>query len=166
MTSRPFSPGELTRPVGVAVATAAGVALALGVPTDVIPNPWFGRVVGVRPADVAVLIALSLLTGALAATYAIAGRSGASTPRAGVGSGVLGWLAIGCPVCNKLVVLLLGASGATTVFEPVQPVLGAGAVALAAVALVVRVRAIRRGACPLPPARPAARASRAQLGER
>jgi hypothetical protein len=156
----------MRRTIAVGVVAAAGTALVIGVPTDVVPNPWFDRVVGVRPADVVVLIALSLLTGALAATYAIAGRSGAGTPRAGIGSGILGWFAIGCPVCNKLVVLLLGVSGATTAFEPIQPILGVLAVALAAAALVVRVRAIRRGSCPLPPARATEPIHEAQLGER
>ncbi len=31
--------------------------------------------------------------------------------------------AIGCPVCNKLVVLALGFSGALAYFEPIQPAL-------------------------------------------
>jgi hypothetical protein len=135
----------------VAALSAAATALVIGIPTDVVPNPWFGRVIGVRPADVAVLVALSLLTGALAATYTVAGRSGDAPPRTGIGSGVLAWFAVGCPVCNKLVVGLLGVSGATDWFAPAQPILGALAVVLATAALVVRVRAIRRGACPLPP---------------
>jgi hypothetical protein len=116
----------------------------------VVPNPWFEREIGVRTLDVLVLVALSVLTGALVATYAVAGVSGAGAPRAGVGSGIVGWFAIGCPVCNKLEVALLGASGATSTFAPAQPFLGVAAVALAATALVLRVRAIRRGACPLP----------------
>lgn len=144
--------------VGAAVFTA----LVIGVPTDVVPNPWFSRIVGVRPIDVVVLVALSLLTGALVATYVVAGRSGAGAPRAGIGSGVLGWFAVGCPVCNKLVVLLLGASGATRVFEPVQPVLGVAAVVLAMAALIVRVRAIRRGECPLPSGQSTGHAIRAE----
>lgn len=134
----------------VAVAAAAGTALVIGIPTDVVPNPWFGRVVGVRPFDVATLIALALTTGALVATYTIAGDSGVAAPRTGIGSGIVGWFAVGCPVCNKLVVALIGVSGATSTFEPLQPLLGAAAVALAVAALVVRVRAIRRGACALP----------------
>jgi hypothetical protein len=133
-----------------AVLAAFGTALTIGIPTDVVPNPWFTRVIGVRPADVVVLVALSALTGALVATYTVAGRSSAGAPRAGIGSGIMGWFAVGCPVCNKLVVGLLGASGATSSFAPVQPVLGAVAVALAAGALAVRVRAIRRGACLVP----------------
>jgi hypothetical protein len=148
----------------IAAAATAGTALTIGIPTDVIPNPWFDRVVGVRPLDVGVLVALSLLMGALAATYASAGSSGAAAPRAGLGSGVLGWFAVGCPVCNKAVVLLLGASGATGTFEPLQPALGVAAVILAAAALAIRLRALRRGACELP-ARSPQRTEQASLGE-
>jgi hypothetical protein len=133
-----------------AVLAAIGTALVIGIPTDVVPNPWFGREIGVRAVDVIVLVALSLLTGALVATYTVAGNSGAGAPRAGIGSGIVGWFAVGCPVCNKIVVALLGASGATSSFAPAQPALGAAAVALAAAALAIRVRAIRRGACALP----------------
>jgi hypothetical protein len=136
----------------VGVGAAVGTALVIGIPTDVVPNPWFDRVIGVRPFDVVVLIALSALTGALTATYTVAGDSGNAAPRAGIGSGIVGWFAVGCPVCNKLVVALIGASGATSTFAPLQPALGVAAVALAAAALIVRVRAIRRGSCPLPAA--------------
>lgn len=159
-----FAVGNRAPAAVAGVVAAVFTALVLGIPTDVVPNPWFSRVVGVRPLDVGVLVALSLLTGALVATYVVAGRSGDGTPRAGIGSGVLGWFAIGCPVCNKLVVLLLGASGATRVFEPAQPILGVAAVALAMAALIVRVRAIRRGDCPLPSGRSISRAARAEIG--
>jgi hypothetical protein len=101
---------------------------------------------------VLVLVALSILTGALAATYTVAGTSCVTAPRAGFGSGIIGWFAVGCPVCNKLVVAVLGASGAAGTFAPLQPFLGAAAVVLAATALVIRLRVIRRGDCPLPAA--------------
>ena len=148
----------------MAVLAALGTALLIGPPTDVIPNPWFGREIAVRPLDVVVLIALSGVTGALLATYAVAGASGAGAPRAGIGSGIVGWFAIGCPVCNKLEVALLGASGASSTFAPAQPVLGVAAVALATTAFVLRVRAIRRGACPLPA--PSPRSSGVRLNVR
>lgn len=138
------------RPASVGILAALGTAAIIGVPTDVIPNPWFGRQTAVHPYDVIVLIALSLITGALAATYVVAGGSTVGTKRAGIGSGALGWLAVSCPVCNKLVVALLGASGATSTFAPVQPVLGAAAIVLAGGALALRVRMLRSGACPLP----------------
>jgi hypothetical protein len=134
----------------IGVLAGIGTVAIIGVPTDVIPNPLFGRQTPVHPYDVAVLIALGILTGALVATYAIARDAATVTKRAGIGSGVLGWFAVSCPACNKIVVALLGASGATSTFAPLQPALGGLAVALAAGALAVRIRALRRAACTLP----------------
>jgi hypothetical protein len=139
------------RPIAVGLLAAVGTAVVIGIPTDVLPNPWFGREIGVRPLDVIVLVVLSVLTGALAATYVISrDATSAAAPRAGIGSGILGWFAVGCPLCNKLVIGLLGASGATSVFEPLQPILGVLAIGLATAALATRMRAIRRASCPLP----------------
>jgi hypothetical protein len=147
------------RTVLVGLSAAVGTALVIGIPTDVVPNPWFAREIAVRPFDVVTLVALSVVTGALVATYTLAGDSGAAAPRAGIGSGIVGWFAVGCPVCNKIVVALIGASGATSTFAPLQPALGVAAVGLASAALAVRVRAITRGTCPLPPPEAQARSS-------
>jgi hypothetical protein len=135
---------------GIGVLAASATAVIMGVPTDIVPNPWFARQLASTPFDVVVLIALSLLTGALAVTYAIPAGATANAHRAGIGSGVLGWFAISCPACNKIVVALIGASGATGWFASAQPVLGGAAVALAIAALAARVRAIRRAACRMP----------------
>lgn len=121
---------------------AAGVALVIGLPTDVIPNPFWTRMTPVRPEDYVFLIAISLVTGALLATYfgetGLAGRGA----KAGLGGGALGYFAIGCPICNKLIVALLGTSGALTYFAPIQPILGTAAVALALAGLAVRLRTL------------------------
>lgn len=69
-----------------------------------------------------------------------------------VAAGVLSTFAVGCPVCNKLVVGLLGASGALTYWAPLQPLLGASSVALLAAGLIVRLRA--GVSCPVPPRSP------------
>ena len=55
--------------------------------------------------------------------------------------GPLALFAVGCPVCNKPVLLLAGTSGALGWFAPIQPLLGALAVAAPAAALVLRLRA-------------------------
>jgi hypothetical protein len=139
------------------LAAAGGALLTgvlIGVPTDVFANPWFTRVVAVRPLDYVIWALTSLLTGALVATYLLpAASSGPRSGRAGFGAGLLGWLAIGCPVCNKVIVLLLGSSGALTYFAPLQPVLGALAVTLSATALAIRLRSFVTG-CRLPAATP------------
>lgn len=54
--------------------------------------------------------------------------------------GLLTFFAVGCPVCNKLVLLALGYAGAMTWFQPVQPVLQVLAVTLLGLALVQRLR--------------------------
>lgn len=46
--------------------------------------------------------------------------------------GLLSYFAIGCPVCNKLVVLALGSSGAISWFAPLQPLLAVASVGLLA----------------------------------
>lgn len=137
------------RYLALAVLAAAVTALVLAIPTDIVPNPFFTRMTPVEPEQYAFWIATSLLTGALLATYlepglrrGIAGQS--------VGAGFLGVFAVGCPICNKLVVAVLGVSGALTYFAPIQPILGSAAVGLAGYGLWLRLRAMRAGACRLP----------------
>ncbi len=130
---------------------AAATALALGLPTDVIPNPVFGRPVPVTWWSYPVLIASSVLGGLLLATYVRDGavpRQPESLNRLGSVGGVLSFFAIGCPVCNKVVVIALGTTGALTWFEPVQPWLGVISLGLLAVALRSRLRG--ELACPVP----------------
>ena len=137
----------------VALAGAAATALAVGLPTDVIPNPVFGRPVAVTWWSVPVLVVTSVLGGLLLATYvrdpdegpataddpALTGDDERTARRAGVG-GLLAFFAVGCPVCNKLVVVALGTSGALSWFAPLQPVLAVASIVLLAVALRSRLR--------------------------
>lgn len=120
-------------------------AAAVGVPTDVLPNPWFSRMTPVRPLDAILWPLTSVAIGAVLATYAVPGR----TPRpaqAGAAGGVLSALAVGCPTCNQLVVAALGVSGALTYFAPIQPALGALSLAVAGLALRRRLIGVR--GCP------------------
>ena len=106
----------------------------------IIPSPLFHRAV---PPDIWNLLswmAPALLFGPLAATYLVPWPPSCRVGgRAGTG-GMLSFLAAGCPVCNKLVVLAAGASGALAYYRPLQPLLGAVSVALLALALRARFR--------------------------
>lgn len=105
--------------------------LALGLPTDVIDNPVFGRAIDETPWAMPVLLVTSVLAGLLLGTYVNA-RPFDRAATSGSFGGLLAYFAIGCPVCNKLVLLALGTTGAVNYFEPVQPYLAAlGIVALA-----------------------------------
>jgi hypothetical protein len=119
------------------VLAAVASALIVGVPTDVIDTPWFTRMTPVRVWEYPVLVLTAVLTGAwfwLRAADRVGGGSGV------LGSSVLSTLAVGCPICNKLVVALLGVSGALGIWAPVQPVLGMLSVAVLATAVWLRWR--------------------------
>ena len=136
------------RAYAVGFIGGAAAALAIGIPTDVVPNPWFTRMTPVRPLDVVFLVATAILTGALIATYVV--PTGPRRLRSIAGTGVMSVLAVGCPVCNKLVVALIGATAALEVFAPLQPVLGGIGVAVAVLALRTRLR-ILSAPCAAPP---------------
>lgn len=50
--------------------------------------------------------------------------------RAGVIGGLVSFFAVGCPVCNKLVLVALGSTGALQWFAPIQPILAVAALGL------------------------------------
>lgn len=133
-----------------AAAGSSAVAAVTGVVTDLVPNPVFTRMLEAPWWSYPVWVASAVLSGLLVATYA-ADRSPAehrrSDRRSLLGS-VLSFLAVGCPTCNKLVVLALGTNGALTWFGPVQPVLAITSLALLGVALRARLRTAR--GCPAP----------------
>jgi hypothetical protein len=133
-----------------AAAGAVAVALLIGLPTELIPNPVFTRPLPVLWWNYPVWSATAVLSGLLLATYVREGpgeTEESPSRRGGVG-GLLAFFAVGCPVCNKVVVLALGTSGAMTWFAPLQPLLAIAALVLLGVALRARFRGER--ACPVP----------------
>ncbi len=140
---------SLPRLLGVrGIATGLAVALftvpLIGLPTAVVPNRFFVRMTPTRPQDYLFLALTALLVGLIAATYVapqgplLPGGEGRLTS-----GGLLSFLAIGCPICNKLVVLALGIGGALRWFAPIQPLLGGASLVLLGVAAWSRLRALR-----------------------
>lgn len=138
---------------GWLVAAAAGIAtlLVVGAVTAIVDNPLFVRMTPVRGQDYAIWLASALFMGLIAGTFI--GQTPARHEGKAISGGLLSVLAVGCPICNKLVVLLLGVSGALTVFGPAQLYLGVLSVALLAWTFRLRVRALVR-TCPAPASRP------------
>lgn len=149
--------------------------LAYGLVTAIIPNPVFGRQVPPEPFAYGVWLLSAPLMGFIAATYSgvaagavgpgraqvlvpagdatatalpsIEGRTSSVGMIASIGT----FLAIGCPVCNKIALVLLGTSGALSIWAPIQPFLGAASLALLALTVAWRVRQMNTGpACAVP----------------
>ena len=146
------------RRVGAAVGGSILTALAIGLPTVVIPNSLFGRALPVTWWSYPTLATTSVLSGLLLASYVADARgaggnasSGAepleehSGSRRGAAAAALSFFAVGCPVCNKLVLLALGSSGALTWFAPAQPVMAL--VSVVGLAWALNVRMANRRSC-------------------
>ena len=136
--------GWSARQWGAGVAGAALAAVLIGIPTGIIHTPFYHRMTLVTWWSYPAWALTAVLEGVLAATYVRAGR--ASTGQATAG-GVLSFLAVGCPVCNKLVVLAVGASGALSYWAPIQPFLALASAGLLAFAVYQRLRGLKR--CPV-----------------
>ena len=147
----PWTP--TVREVATALVATALFVLVVAVPTDLIDTPWFSREIPPTWWAWPSLVVSSVLGGLITATYVrppqdVAPSAERATTRSSYAAGLLTFFAVGCPVCNKLVLLALGAAGAVTWFEPFQPFLQLLAVALLAWALTSRLRA--RESCPVP----------------
>ena len=140
--------------------------LAFGLVSAIIPNPVFGRQIPPEPFAIAVWLVSAPIMGLVLATYTSPPSSSAAvaasllpapvgdagerrSTRMGGIAAFGAFLAIGCPVCNKVALLLLGASGALSIYAPLQPLLGAASLALLLVTAGWRLRLrARGGACP------------------
>jgi hypothetical protein len=132
MTTGPFSG---LREVGALPASTFArmplptllAGLFIGVPSDVIDTPLFGRPIEVRAIDYAILAVTALLIGLI---FAVRVDDEATETRS-VWGGAMSFLAVGCPVCN-------------------QAVVGLAAIVLLLHALSRRLTTYRLQACPLP----------------
>lgn len=125
----------------IAVGAALGVAVVVGMPTGLIPTPYYTRMTATLWWNYPVWILSSILAGITVATYyrppslARARRTGLTT------GGLLTAFAVGCPSCNSLVVAALGTSGALSIWAPLQPL-----VAVIALGLMLYAAGRRLGA--------------------
>ncbi len=136
---------------GLSALLALGAAVVIGVPTMLIPTPLFHRMTptslldyviwGISAGLLGPLLALAILSPSSIDASA-SQRSGGLRALLG---GILSFLSVGCPVCNQLVVLLLGVGGTMTFFNPLRPFLGSASIMILAVTLFLHVRVLRYG---------------------
>jgi hypothetical protein len=147
--------------LGWTLVWTATVLIGFGVTTAIIPNPVFGRGIPVEPFAVAVWLLSAPLIGLVMATYfapppvaAVPLKPVPGSPQGttlGTVGGVAAFLAIGCPTCNKIALVLLGASGAASIFGPLQPLIGAASLVLLVATAIWRLRLrARGGSCEVP----------------
>ena len=120
-------------------ANGAFVALlafvTLGTVSALWNNPLFMRMTAVGGWEITLLGALSMLLG----LYVAVRRPACADRTAGAG-GVLGFLGIACPVCNKILLLLFGGELLLAYFEPIRLYVAAAGAATLAVAVILEWR--------------------------
>ena len=132
-----------------AIPIALIAAIAIAIPSDLIDNRIFGRPIPPKPLDYVILaITASLIGIILAIRPQQSAETDSQETRTAVG-GFVSFLAVGCPVCNQLVVALVGTSGALGWWAPVQPVVGLVAIGLLIYTLRMRIRTYTLTACPV-----------------
>lgn len=126
----------------VALLGAMAAALVIGVPTGVVPTSFYTRMTAVTWWDYPVWALSAVLIGLTAATYVSTGAPQREVPdrsRRTAGATLLSTFAVGCPICNKLIVALIGVGGAASYWAPLQPILGVLNVGLLGTGLALRV---------------------------
>jgi hypothetical protein len=134
-----------------AVTGAVIVALVVGIPTGIVPSSLYHRMTPVTWWDYPVWASTALIGGLTIASYVrLRSREGVVPVSSGGRSTVAtlaSMFAVGCPICNKLVVGLIGVSGALSYWAPLQPILGVLSIALLLAGLMVRLRGA--ASCPV-----------------
>ncbi len=135
----------LVRRIALGSSAGAAAAIAIGIPTGIIQTEFYARMTPVLWWNYPVWALSSLLTGLLVATYVrdpaipVPATEGGKT----ILGNMLSLFAVGCPICNKLVVMAIGVSGALNWFAPIQPVLAVGSLGLLSYAVWARRLAAR-----------------------
>ncbi len=114
---------------GAAVSVASFGAL--GTVAALWENPLFLRMVPAGNIEIGLLLALSVLLG----IYVAIRRPLCSIRNASFG-GVLGFIGVACPVCNKILMLIFGGELLLIYFEPVRVYVAAAGVLVTAIAVL------------------------------
>ncbi|NQU58840.1 MAG: hypothetical protein HQ513_16550 [Rhodospirillales bacterium] len=103
------------RPVLLGVGTTVVSFIGLGTVAALWKNPLFIRMTPAGGWEIGMLAVLSILIGVYVAI-----RSPVCATKSATTGGVLGFLGIACPVCNKILLLLFGGEVLMTYYEPVR----------------------------------------------
>lgn len=126
----------------IGISSAIALFLLFGTVTAIIPNPWFRRMTGITVLDYFFLAASSILLGSYMAVNQYKKRTINRCDIATYSGGAGSFLSFACPICNKILVLLFGATALMAYLEPYQPIIGFFSIAVLAGALYFSVREI------------------------
>lgn len=130
---------------GYILLFSSGLFLLLGGVTALLPNRFFIRMTPVIPLDYVYLTLTSLLSGTYISLHLYQKQyQNRTCTIAAYSGGAGGFLGFGCSLCNKPLLLLLGATGVLTYVEPYRPLMGGIGILLLAYAVYSKGRSVKQ----------------------
>ena len=130
----------------VGLVGAIVIALIIGIPTDVIENPYYMRMTPTTLLEPILLVLVAVLFGVYAGLlcYSYLSKKTCQPGAGSAGAGVVaGMFAIACPICISFLVWIFGTAVLMRYLDPIRPILGVLAVFLLAYAIRKTLNSIR-----------------------
>lgn len=132
--------------IGIGIAASIIIFLGSGIVTAIIPNSIFIRMIPTSIFDYIFLVLTSVLAGSWISIHFYQ-RTSQTGYKSALGGCIGGFFAFGCPICNKLILLVLGVSGALTFFDPLRIPLGILSVGLLSYAIYLKIKSNKCKKC-------------------
>ena len=115
-----------------------------GISTGIISNPFFTRMTPVYFFDYFFLIINSLLLGTyIGLHFYEKHKKSKNADFLAVSGGIVNVFVIGCPICNVLIISLIGTSATLNYFAPIQPILGVLSTTVILMAIYFKVKNLK-----------------------
>jgi hypothetical protein len=124
----------------IGALSSVAVLLIFGIPTNIIPNRWYTRMIPADIFDYIFLVLSSLLLGTYVGLEYHQRKSNMKCDVLTCSGGIGSFFALSCPVCIKILVLLFGAAALMTYFEPFRPLLGLLSISVLGIAIYYKIR--------------------------
>lgn len=117
--------------------------LVMGVPTAMVPNPLFKRMIDVTILDYLFLFGVSILLGAFISIGLYKRNSAGKEDYIAGGGGILGIFAFACPLCNAVLLSVFGSTFVASFFLPFKPWIGLISLAILSFAVLQKLKCKR-----------------------
>tara|TARA_B100002003_G_C14155899_1_gene556495 strand:+ start:3046 stop:3471 length:426 start_codon:yes stop_codon:yes gene_type:complete len=115
--------------------------LLLGITTDIIPTIFYKRMIQTSKLDYVFLISTSIMLGGYL-TMNLYGKSklGKKEDVVAMGGGITGLFAFGCPMCNAILITILGTGSIMFYYDYIRPLVGILSVCIIAFSMYFLLR--------------------------
>jgi hypothetical protein len=118
--------------------------IIMGTVGETLPGASYGRIVPIAWWNYITLAVSPILIGLIGGTFAPYGQAKRSRARGATGAGaggVIGAVAMACPICSPVAIPLFGTAGALSFLAPERGLIALLSIVLLAITLVLRLRA-------------------------